>query len=362
MKKTILILLLVTMLVSIMLYPVAAAGIQATLSANVETAKPGDTIDFTVSMGGDAACQSFGLIIKYDDDVFEVVKGKCSISGSWISTFDKDRGFVALYANDTIPSGQIGTMQMRVKENAPSGDYTVTFKTAAKTEKSEDVPFTSNSVTIKIEGDSSATEKPTETPVEKPTEAPTQTPVEPTVPSVQQPTEHKHTYSDTWTWNREQHWKVCTSCGEKNDVQDHTPGPEATETEHQRCTLCQGVIKPALEHSHKYNENWVFDSNAHWHECECGEKDEFSNHTWNNENVCSVCSAIKIEDIPVVQPTTPAQPGEEKVPETSASTEPVAADDQGLTDTQWGIGALILVVVVALGVTAYIIIAKKRQG
>lgn len=191
MKKTITILMLVIMLATLLVQPVAAAGLEAKIETKTTSAKPGDTIDFTITVSGDAVCQSLGLMFNIDLDVFEVVKGKCTIKGADVSSFNKERGFVAMYLESKVPSGEIGTVVLRVRDNAPAGDAEVTFKTSAKDEKSASVPFTCNSVKIKIQGASSPAEKPT-TPEQKPT-----TPeVKPTAP-VDNPAETTATVPST---------------------------------------------------------------------------------------------------------------------------------------------------------------------
>lgn len=186
MKKTVTILMLVIMLATLLVQPVAAAGLEAKIETKTTSAKPGDTIDFTIAVSGDAVCQSLGLMFNIDLDVFEVVKGKCTIKGADVSSFNKERGFVAMYLESKVPSGEIGTVVLRVRDNAPAGDAEVTFKTSAKDEKSASVPFTCNSVKIKIQGASSPAEKPT-TPEQKPTTPevkPTTPEVKPTTPEV----------------------------------------------------------------------------------------------------------------------------------------------------------------------------------
>ena len=47
------------------------------------------------------------------------------------------------------------------------------------------------------------------------------------------------------------HAHLCKLCGAHCDAQDHTPGPEATETTAQTCTVCGYVIQPAKNHIHE---------------------------------------------------------------------------------------------------------------
>lgn len=50
------------------------------------------------------------------------------------------------------------------------------------------------------------------------------------------------------------HAHLCKVCGAHCDAQDHTPGPAATETTPQKCTVCNYVITPAKNHKHTIKE------------------------------------------------------------------------------------------------------------
>ncbi|MGN0153657.1 MAG: leucine-rich repeat protein [Lachnospiraceae bacterium] len=53
-----------------------------------------------------------------------------------------------------------------------------------------------------------------------------------------------HSYGSEWKSDATGHWKVCSVCSNKN-VEKHVPGPEATATTPQTCTVCGYVIAPA---------------------------------------------------------------------------------------------------------------------
>ncbi len=55
-----------------------------------------------------------------------------------------------------------------------------------------------------------------------------------------------HSFADEFVCDDVNHWYACTVCGEKKDVNAHEPGPEATETTAQICTICEYEIAPAL--------------------------------------------------------------------------------------------------------------------
>ncbi|MBR3681699.1 MAG: hypothetical protein IKL79_06825 [Clostridia bacterium] len=113
-----------------------------------------------------------------------------------------------------------------------------------------------------------------------------------------------HTFSDKWTTLDGEHWRGCTQigCQAKTDAGEHTFEAEAfshkekdghahvctvcgyygellphnteskepTETDPVCCADCGYIVTPALNHkdNHEPKEEWTFDENAHWHECE----------------------------------------------------------------------------------------------
>lgn len=90
-----------------------------------------------------------------------------------------------------------------------------------------------------------------------------------------------HSYDNTWQSDAAGHWAKCSLCGDEKEKENHLPGPEATETAAQFCTLCGYEIAPALEHTHEFGPMWQYDSATHWQECDCGEKSVERDHTWD---------------------------------------------------------------------------------
>ena len=62
------------------------------------------------------------------------------------------------------------------------------------------------------------------------------------------------------------HWFPCVVCGEKQEFTAHTPGPEATISSSQTCTVCKFEIAPILPHDHIYDSYGTI----HFHKCVCG--------------------------------------------------------------------------------------------
>ena len=47
----------------------------------------------------------------------------------------------------------------------------------------------------------------------------------------------------------------------------HTPGPNATETSPQICTVCQIILKPVIAHEHKWSDKLSSNADGHWYAC-----------------------------------------------------------------------------------------------
>ena len=58
-----------------------------------------------------------------------------------------------------------------------------------------------------------------------------------------------HNWATAWSSDADNHWHACTRCGDKTDIDTHTPDrTEATETDPIKCTVCDYVITPATGH------------------------------------------------------------------------------------------------------------------
>lgn len=64
-----------------------------------------------------------------------------------------------------------------------------------------------------------------------------------------------------------------------------------------------GTISVEAEHKCVFGEEWKYDKNGHWHECECGEKSEVEDHDMV-DGVCSVCG-YEEEVVPTEKPADP---------------------------------------------------------
>ena len=153
-----------------------------------------------------------------------------------------------------------------------------------------------------------------------------------------------HIYDGVWELDRKNHWGTCTVCGQVSELQDHIPGPEATEEAPQTCTVCGYVIAEYQEHEHKSTGAWHSNDADHWNVCECGEKLDVDPHIWDSGTKnkdktitykCAMCDAVRTE----------AQ-------QSSGSSFP------------WGIllVVLILLLAAAFGTLAWILLQPKQSG
>ncbi|MBQ3571830.1 MAG: leucine-rich repeat domain-containing protein [Clostridia bacterium] len=125
-----------------------------------------------------------------------------------------------------------------------------------------------------------------------------------------------HNLDEVWVANKTQHYHVCITCNEKQEVGAHSSSGPATEKNAEVCTVCGYEIAPKLKHNHKYTHSVVaptcISRGYDLHKCEnCkySYKDNFVSATGHNyvnytvktvatcegaeisEGVCSVCGA-----------------------------------------------------------------------
>ena len=185
----------------------------------------------------------------------------------------------------------------------------------------------------------------------------------------------KHSYKDSWSMDEAQHWHECTACGDRVDAAAHVPGPAATETTAQICTVCNQVLAAPVGHTHAYGDVWNGDETAHWKACVCGSRTDVGNHSWGAGTVtkepsyeaegvmtytCTVCKSAKTEQIPqlippTTQPPVTAEPTQPTVPVTQPE-EP--QDDGHVCDFPWWTVAVMLV---QLAVIVYLLLIIQKQ-
>ena len=132
-----------------------------------------------------------------------------------------------------------------------------------------------------------------------------------------------HNYSENWKYDEESHYHECEHCHDKKDSASHTFGEiivikaatcEANGEGKYVCSECGYEKKVVIEKlNHNYSENWKYDEESHYHECEhCHDKKDSASHEWDNGAItkeattkeegsktytCKVCGKEKVEAI-----------------------------------------------------------------
>lgn len=120
--------------------------------------------------------------------------------------------------------------------------------------------------------------------------------------------EHEHTFMRVWSSDAEGHWHKAT-CEHTEEKGDYAPHVDV-EQPYDVCDVCGYK----MEHKHRYEENWSYDAENHWHNSTCNDvaDDGREAHAWGravfmeptceedgyNLYTCSVCGATKTEPTP----------------------------------------------------------------
>lgn len=205
------------------------------------------------------------------------------------------------------------------------------------------------------------------------------------------------------------HAYQCADCKVYDTAEPHTPGPEATDTQPQKCTVCDYIITPAKNHTHTYvqveakevtclipgnleyytcegcsqwwsdaagtkpvndrsavtlpvqehfaGKTWQYDGQTHWQNCvicmAMMEENMGEHIDKNSDDICDICkySAEKAPTPP------PAQPSEQESPQTDNP--PVSSEQpRGIT---WLTLVLVALFSVVAATTVTVIILKKKK-
>ncbi len=125
----------ITMLMfALLVLPVAAAGIMVTVTPSAATVTAGETIIYTVSLGGVCKAKSGSISVSYGSD-FELVSGEFLKSGATLSRFDAATNLGALaFQNETDLSGAYFKLVLKAKVASASAQtvrISVTLKNGA---------------------------------------------------------------------------------------------------------------------------------------------------------------------------------------------------------------------------------------
>ena len=245
-----------------------AKDYDGTITASAATAKPGENVDVTITLGEHPGLVSLQIEVGYDADALTLTG--VTDAGN-LSTFEVDtenltpNPFTLTWNGDLEKknityNGVIATLTFKVKEDADLGDQVITIRSFdAMNYDMDDVFF--NDVNGKV-----------------------------TVT-------HDHTWADEWSKDETNHWKVCTACDAKDGVAAHTfttreenrvePADCTTPGSYDLVTYCSvcGYVKSTENNTieapgHSWAAAWTTDANQHWHVCTvCNAIDTKADHT-----------------------------------------------------------------------------------
>lgn len=148
--KKMLCVLAVLMLLSALAIPAIAAGGSVSLSTSAGTLYRGDTFTVTASLTNSEAIALGTVTLNYNTDVFEMTGGSCHVSGVAMGqVLPGQKVGTFLFSGDPqVVSGKIFTFQMKVKDTATVGNYTISSSAAIGVDNGE--PISSGSVSVTV--------------------------------------------------------------------------------------------------------------------------------------------------------------------------------------------------------------------
>ena len=278
-------LFLVIVMLALLVVPALAASGSVSLAASNTSLSRGDTFTVTATLNSSDAIAMGTVLLKYDSNVFEMASGTCHVTGANpAQVLPAQKVGTFMLGSPTVVSGKIFTFNMKVKDTAAFGDYTISSNASIGVSNGE--PISSGSVKVSVVC--------------------------------------SHSYGD-WTQKDDtDHQQTCSIC---NDVKTENHAwdagtvttPATCKDPGQKtltCSVC-GATKteeiPTTE-DHSYGSWTKVDDNQHTHTCSVCGKSESADHNWDNGTVdkaatckdpgqktlsCTDCAATKIEVIPV---------------------------------------------------------------
>ncbi|MBO5221164.1 MAG: hypothetical protein J6C26_02510 [Clostridia bacterium] len=301
MKKILVFALALICLLGITLSLGAAQTATVGITPNKSSTYAGDSVTFTVKVTGVSAAKSIGIIPSYDTSVFELVSGEWLLSGSAMSDFSGGTAAIA-YASARGFNENVFKFTLRIKSGAKLGQTAVDAKVNIMNgNETISCNVSAAKVTVACKHSYSAWSnangsshtrtcslcKNVETKNHTFSNA-----CDTSCNDCSYTRVTNHTYSSSWSSDGAQHWHACTGCGDKKDATVHTPGPAATETTDQTCTVCGHVLVSAQGHTHTPSATYTSDETGHWFVCEgCKEPLEKAEHIFSADcdEACDAC-------------------------------------------------------------------------
>ena len=246
MKKTIAIFLCL-LLMGTLAFSVSAASAHMSISSSSSTVYRGDTFTLTVSLSNNQPVSNGGIVLSYDSSAFELLSGSCNVSNATLAEVSAaNGGGVFLLQEDAVVSGVIFTINMKVKNGAAFGSYTISGTPSL----SIDCGISGTSVTVGC----------------------------------------KHSFGKASNVDGNQHQSTCSICGEvkkeahtwNNGTVTKAPTCKDTGTMKLTCTACaaEKTETVPVTDDHKYGDWDTRGGDGHSHKCSVCGKEETADHSW----------------------------------------------------------------------------------
>lgn len=356
MKKLMTVCLCLLLIAAMATSAFAANGAAFSAKASAETLYRGDTVTLTVNVTCDEKATSYGLMLNFDEALFELVDGSCTVTGTLVSSFNN--GFAFMFQNPTAYSGAVGTVTLKVKDDAAFGAATVTGEASVKN-GTEEVAATGCAVSLTVAckhtygawteaenghtqtcsicGDVKTAEHNWDKGITvKEATCTEEGAVKYTCTACAATKEEAvavlaHAYGAWESLDEENHKHVCANC-QAEETAAHAFTEELTAGEKTHWNVCACGAK-ANETEHTFGADWSKNEKTHWHICACGAKADEADHAWDDGKItveptrkkegvktftCKDCAQTKTEKIAKL----PAKPqnNTEKNPQTGDMT------------------------------------------
>lgn len=273
----------IVLLGTLAIHVYATDSAKMTISSGSGTCYRGQTMDFSVKISPVEDCRSAAFMLVYDTNVFEFISGSCTLSGTALASFSSGTGTFA-FGSGTDVSGSIFTFTLKVKDNAPVGQYGITANVNTR-DSSGNIPTTVNTLSVTVACD--------------------------------------HQFGSLkYEPNGEFHFWECALCGyRKNeahkwgDLVVRTPATcKDTGVGFRKCSVCYVEKEEILKKTgiHSFGPWSTIDGSTHKRSCTVCSEEETAAHTWDTGTVtkqpdcmntgivtykCTCCGTQKTETI-----------------------------------------------------------------
>ena len=294
MNKKIIVLLVVTLLLNCLAFPIYATDI------NIDniSAKRGQEVTAYAKLSEAITVKSGAVSIVYDNASLKLIKTEWHPKEITLQNFDYDKNLGAFaFSESQAIDDTVFSATFLILDNAPLGDTDIEINIKLKNSANEYVLAVNRKGALKIFCNHDFTKKDTSEIFRK------------SVATCTSPAIYYYS---------------CSICGEKGETTfeygatiEHTYNQKVTTNEYIKtpatCTkkaeyyyscVCGKIGSESFETEmlpHDYSTSWISDSNNHWHECTvCGDKNDVSNHAFEQKHddtnhwlECSVCHEKK---------------------------------------------------------------------